>query len=449
MTARNTFTCSFLVILLLTAALPAFTQDGPPKFVRDAVRRVETLLDSEGDGAIAAFIDSAMAPAKDRTREDLIVHIRTVREALRGLRDDIAVEVDEEGVRLMLAGGGKEKQLRITLDVAAEAITGLTVLEGPEPIILTTDNLVETFDQFERAGGAGVVSIRFDGTLLLERAFGMADPDRGVPNRLNTVFGTGSRPIDYTVAAIQLLDQQGVISIEDPISDYFENVPADKRTMTVRHLMSGQSGLPDFFHTENDRDPDLAWIDRSTAVQRLLAAQLLFAPGTDRRHSHAAFGLLAALVELITDQSYYGFLREHFFDPAGMERTGEYGESRGLTLDDFAVGGGPQRVGLPNIPPNWGPTSWLIKGSGGMYSTLGDLQAFYRLIRSGSVLDDAHSSMFRRPMVGLDGSDRGFELFSASIPPDTEICLFLNAAGSRERARQLIRALERFAGPEQ
>jgi CubicO group peptidase (beta-lactamase class C family) len=212
--------------------------------------------------------------------------------------------------------------------------------------------------------------------------------------------------------------------------------------MTISHLLNAQSGLPDFFHTNEDWDPDLAWIDRETAVARLLSEELLFEPGTEHSHSHGAFGFLAALIEIVTEKTYFNFINENFFEPAGMVRSGEYGDKKYLAISDFAVGGGPQFIGLPNIPPNWGPTSWLIKGSGGMYSDLDDLLRFYGYIRSGRVLDEEHSKVFHQPTVNVDGSDRGFELFSAYGPPNNEIYLFLNETGDRDKMRQLFRALE-------
>jgi CubicO group peptidase (beta-lactamase class C family) len=216
--------------------------------------------------------------------------------------------------------------------------------------------------------------------------------------------------------------------------------------MTIRHLLDGRSGLPDFFHTADDWDPDLAWVDRATAERRLLAQELLFEPGTGQAHSHGAYGLLAAIVERASGQDYYAFLRENFLDPAGMQRTGEYGERRGLALDDFAVARGIQSVGLPNIPPNWGPTSWLIKGSGGMYSTLGDLLRFYAYVRSGQVLDETHATAFQQPTVDSDGSVRGYELFSAYNPDGGEAFVFFNAPGDSGTRRSLGRALEKLVG---
>lgn len=439
---------ALLLPFLLVGLCPlqtAAAQDGPPPYVRAAVDAVLTLLRSEGDAALDRFVADAMRLPPGTDRAALRQRLHTLRTTLPGPFEDVNVEAEPDGVRLVLVAAGAEHHLRLVL--GPEGIRDLHPVAAPKPLVLTRENLAAVFEQLEADGMAGVVSVRLGGERLLERAFGPANESLGLPNTLETVFGTGSRPIDYTVAAIYLLAQQGRLALDDSIDRYFDGVPADKQAITIQHLLTGRSGLPDFFDTPADWDPDLAWIDRATAERRLMAAELLFLPGTDRRHSHAAFGLLAALVERVSGEPYYTFLRTNFFDPAGMTRTGEYGETRGLALSDFAVGGGPQYVGLPNIPPNWGPTSWLVKGSGGMYSTLGDLQRFYAYVRSGAVLDEAHSVPFRGHSIQLDGSDRGFELFSVSTPSGNEVYLFVNRHVDRGTTARLIRALERLADP--
>ncbi len=435
------FTRALILGLFITALV--FRADAqPPDYVRNAVKAVEIMLTGDDNTAIETFMDKAMIPGTVADRVAFAERLRALRSAVHDLRDDISIEAEPDGVRMILSDGTVEKQIRIV--ISQKGISDIYLLPPEKPMILNRDNLAETFDTLEATGMAGVVYVRLNGKIILKRAFGMANKELEIPNTLNTVFGTGSRPIDYTVAAIMLLDQQGRIRLDDPVSKYFHDVPEDKQALTIRHLMTGQSGLPDFFHTKDDWDPDLAWVDRETAERRILSQELLFPPGSSRKHSHGAFVLLAALIEHVTGETYYGFIRSHFLDPAGMSRTGEYGESRELSLTDFAEGGGPQFVGLPNIPPNWGPTSWLIKGSGGMYSTLGDLLKFYNYLRSGKVLDEKHNELFRRSTVNVDGSDRGFELFSAYNPPDNEVYLFLNNRGDGRIVRQLFRALERI-----
>jgi len=437
-------------LFILTVFLPVLNaQDQPPEFVVDAIRSVERMLSSTDDAAIQTFIERSMVEKDEGDRNALIDRLMKIRNESRGFLDDVSVEPARNGVRMMISDGKEEKHLHIVLDFEAQAIADIVEVAPPERMHITVDNLSETIDQLEKEGMAGVIYVKINNEIIMKRALGFANEELGYRNTLTTIFGTGSRPIDYTVAAIYLLDQKGLIHLDDEIRKYFNDVPEDKRSMTIHHLLTGQSGLPDFFHTAEDWDPDLAWIDREAAVERLLSEELLFAPGTGRSHSHGAFGLLAALIEVVTNNTYYNFINENFFEPAGMDRTGEYGDTKGLAISDFAAGGGPQFIGLPNIPPNWGPTSWLVKGSGGMYSSLDDLLQFYSYIRSGKVLDEKHNNIFHQPSVNVDGSDRGFELFSAHYPPNTDVFLFLNETGNRDKMRQLFRALEHLVEPQE
>lgn len=306
---------------------------------------------------------------------------------------------------------------------------------------ITKENLSQTVDQLEKDGMSGLLYVKLGGEEVMIRPFGLANKTLELPITRETIFGTGSRPIDYTLAAMYYLVQEGEVELDHTLDQYFEDVPADKQSITLRYLMTGQSGLPDFFDEPQDWDPDLAWVDRKTAEDRILKLGLMFTPGEMEAHSHAAFELLAAVIERVSGLSYYDFIRLHFLDPANMTRTGEYGESRGLKITDFAEGYGPSSVGVPNIPPNWGPTSWLIKGSGGMYSTLDDLIRFYDLIRSGKVLEEPYRDEFSQPTVNLDGSDRGFELFSIYDPKGHEVYLFSNDIIDRDRFEALARGL--------
>ena len=405
-----------------------------------AAMATEKMLDQQGEASVKAFIATYMAAPADM--DEAVKELLSIREELKGLRDNIGLNHHPKGAVLILGAGDVEKQLLIEHNAQTGKITGLSISEGPERLKWTLENLEEEFRRLESEGFAGLVSVVMNGELKFQKGFGMANDSLELPNSPKTIFAIGSRPIDFTVAAIRLLEQEGKLRFNDPITAHFKNVPADKQKMTINHLLTGRSGLPDFFHTDADWDADLHYIDRNTAVNRLLNQKLLFEPGSSRSHSHGAFGLLAALVEIKSGMSYMDYLTKNFFEPAGMTKTGEYGKRKNFKIEDFAVGGGPQFIGLPNIPPNWGPTSWLVKGSGGMYSTLGDLQRFYKLVREGDVLNAKNSRHFKGASANVDGSVRGFELFSAYNPPGNEVYLFLNKPGDLEKRRQVFRTLE-------
>ncbi|MCL4216335.1 MAG: serine hydrolase [Candidatus Hydrogenedentes bacterium] len=341
-----------------------------------------------------------------------------------------------------------------TQDESPFAITSLAVenVTNSRPsYTLTADNLSETFKELEKDGFSGVVHVRKNGKVLLQEAYGMANVEFGYPVKCDTVFGIGSTPMDFTLMSIFLLEQRGRIDRDDALSKYFENVPEDKQNITIRQLISGESGLPDFFETEDDWDPDLAYIDRKTAEDRLFSQTLLFEPGSDSSHSHGAYGLLASIIERVSGKDYYSFLKENFFDPAGMTRTAMNGGSMGLNLSEFAVGQGPVFFGLPNIPPNWGKTSWLVMGSGGMCSTMEDMLKFFALVRSDSVLKPPYNERFNLSGSSLNGSMRGAYLSHAYEGAGNEAILMSNIDADSpregdldEKIRALVRALEVF-----
>lgn len=314
---------------------------------------------------------------------------------LEGLeRHTIAFEVEQE------------QPYKITKLSTFKKINGLN-------LSLTPENVAEKFEMLEKDHGfSGVVFLKLNGKVVMHQAYGLSNPMTKVHNNKDTIFGIGSRPIDFTTAAIHLLVQRGKLTLADNVGKLFDNA-GDKSSITIEQLLNGQSGLRDFHHTKLDKDPDLTWIDRNEAVQRIFAQPLLFNPGEGESHSHSASVLLAAIIEKVSSTSYFDFLNAEFFAPAKMLSTGEYGTSRGHEITKFAVGGGPASYGKVNVPPYWGKTSWLLKGSGGMYSTIDDLNKFYDYVRDSGKLKGKYATLFNGPNISMDGSDRGFELFSS------------------------------------
>ena len=170
------------------------------------------------------------------------------------------------------------------------------------------------------------------------------------------------------------------------------------KSITIRHLMTGRSGLPDFHDIPSDDNPDHTWIDRDEAVKRIFAQKLLFAPGEGPRHSHSAWGMLAAIIEVVSGQSYPQFTKERLFEPAGMKDTGFFGDQ--IPEDRIAVGYGFKKSSEPNSPPNWGKTSWLVMGSGGQVSTLSDMLRWETIMKSGEILSPESKKLY---LGGGDG----------------------------------------------
>ena len=438
----------YLTVILCLALLLAGPAAAAAAADRDAavighVQAFEKSGDAETGALLREFEKKRLAASwlAETTHEERLALLRGIQKAAAAAGGAM-VDEDNGEIRLELMGRSPFVVLFRVQDEPPYAITALRTEAGASPPEVSWDGVDELVSGMEEKGFSGVLYLAHDNETVLREAYGKSNRALGYDTELDTVFGIGSTPIDFTVAGVLLLAQQGKLSLDDSIDRFFDDVPANKRGLTIRHLISGQSGLPDFHDIESDWDPDLAWIDRDEAVHRILAQPLLFAPGKGNAHSHSAYGLVAAIIERVSGQRYFKYLSSRFFEPAGMQRTGMNGDARGLGLRDFAVGYGPSSVGVPNIPPNWGPTSWLVMGSGGMYSTLADMLRFYRFVQSGDVLDKEHAARLGGETVAVGGSDRGFYFFYASNGRGNTAMLLMNGEGRTPEVRGLSQALE-------
>lgn len=313
-----------------------------------------------------------------------------------------------------------------------------------EPAPLTWENLEARMEAETAAGFSGSLLVVRDDRIVLDRGYGLANREEGIAASPETVYGIGSTPIDFTRAALLLLAQEGKLALTDPITRWFGDVPADKRAITIDHLMKGRSGLPDFHDIPSDRDPDHSWIDRAEAIRRIWAQKLLFEPGKGYAHSHSAWGVLAVIVELASGETYPEFTRKRLFAPAGMRDTGFFGEP--IPRQQLAIGYGSDRDGEINAPPYWGPTSWLVMGSGGQVSTTRDMQRWIVALREGRILAPEWLERYWGPPgSAFSGGDMyGYEIMYTRGPRDYMILIGNVGAGEhfprwQPLARDLVR----------
>ncbi len=275
---------------------------------------------------------------------------------------------------------------------------------------LTWQTVPAALEQAEREGFSGSVLLVRDGEIVLNKGYAFADREKKIPNTPATIFALGSTPIDFTHVAILQLQGAGKLDLDDPITEYFDAFPDDKRTMTLEHLRSGASGLPDFPYLPGvDEDPDHSPLSRDEFIERARNATLLFEPGTDRVHSHFAWGVLAAVVEVASGQSYRDYITTHVLEPAGMTRTGFHGQR--FPGETVAIGYDSRTWGEINSPEHWGETSWLVMGSGGMVGTNEDLFRFNRAINDGTLLPPGVLRLYPSSAVYANGNMYGFETY--------------------------------------
>lgn len=253
----------------------------------------------------------------------------------------------------------------------------------------------------EAFGFSGQVLVRSGGEILLHRAYGVADAAERRPMTTATGLGVASMSKQFAGAAVLWLVERGRLSLEDSLSAWLPDVPADKRGITVRQLLAHRSGVRSRYR--QDFEPS----SRELMIRGILDTPLAFAPGTGWEYSFAGYNLIAAIVERATGTSYGDFLRTALFRSAGMRHT--------HLLDDVPDGADVSRSYLGwsdrGSPAEW-PTNLRNFGAGDVISTAGDLERWDRSVREGRIFLPATVETYLGPLGAVDeGTEYGFGLF--------------------------------------
>jgi len=150
--------------------------------------------------------------------------------------------------------------------------------------------------QLETLGFAGVVAVSLEGRPVLVEGYGLADREHGIAWTPATVSTIGSLTKQFTGATLLLLQEQDLLSVEDPLGKYFDAVPDDKQSITLHHLLTHSSGIVDL-DDAGDFDP----IGREEFVERILKQPLESLPGEHYQYSNAGYSLLGAVIESVCD----------------------------------------------------------------------------------------------------------------------------------------------------
>ncbi|AKH85115.1 beta-lactamase [Streptomyces sp. CNQ-509] len=235
---------------------------------------------------------------------------------------------------------------------------------------------------------------------------GPADPGTGARAGCGTVYDIASMTKQFTAAAIVKLQTEGKLRVTDPLSRHLDGVPADKRGITLHHLLTHTAGLPESLG--DDYDP----LSRAGLVSGALATPLHSPPGERYAYSNTGYSLLAAVVEEASGTGYEPYLAGHLFRPAGMTDTGYVlpDWDRDRIAVEYDRRGRPQGRPMDHPWAGDGPY-WNLRGNGGMLSTARDMLRWHRALLGDRVLPaKARKLLFTRyvPEGGGAGSFYGY-----------------------------------------
>ena len=189
----------------------------------------------------------------------------------------------------------------------------------------------------EKLNGVMLVAVR--DTVLLEYAYGELrltgdPPRRDVPesNRITetTLFDLASISKQFTAVSVLQLCAQGKINLDDTITLYFPDLPYSD--VTVRHLLTHTSGIPEYFKFKYTVYGGAAFVDNELLL-RVLENQKyakIFPTGTKFEYINTNYAILAALVAKVSGMPFEEYVHENIFKPAGMKNTRFFTEIVGI-----------------------------------------------------------------------------------------------------------------------
>jgi CubicO group peptidase (beta-lactamase class C family) len=257
---------------------------------------------------------------------------------------------------------------------------------------------------------SGAVLVAKNGEVLFSNAYGLADREKKIPNTLDTRFRIGSMNKMFTAVSVLQLVEAGKIKLTDPLGKYITDYPnQDIATkVTIHMLLTHTGGTGDIFGPEfTIHRKELRTLNDYVALYGKRGPE--FEPGSQWRYSNYGMVLLGVVIERVTGQSYYDYVQEHVYKPAGMTLSGSQpedqvvaGRSIGYMRSQGSLGWAPNTDTLP----------YRGTSAGGGYSTVGDLFRFASALLSHKLLNASSTELLITGKVDGGGGGRyayGFE----------------------------------------
>lgn len=291
---------------------------------------------------------------------------------------------------------------------------------------VTIDSLAKK-DQF-----SGVVLVARAGVPHFERAYGMADREAGRPNDLETAFNLGSINKFFTATAIRQLAAAGKLNVDSALARAWPDYPNQDvaRRVTIKEILEHRSGIQgNSFGAPPGKTRHEV---RSLAdyFELFKDQPLQFEPGSRQQYSNAGFIVLGLLVERLSGENYYDYVRRHIYEPAGMARTGWW------PVDSL-----PANTAFGYTGDSWPRTrnTAMLPGrgssAGGGYSTAHDLLRLLNALREGKIPAGPPSG------IGIAGGAPGLNaVMEGDIAGGFDVIVLANLdPPAAERVARLIR----------
>ncbi|MCJ8154798.1 beta-lactamase family protein [Chryseobacterium sp. SSA4.19] len=251
-------------------------------------------------------------------------------------------------------------------------------------LISKIDSLIKT-EFSDPNGPGGVFLVSKKGKIVYEKAFGKANIELDVNMAPDNVFQIGSMTKQFTAVAILILEAQGKLNINDPVSKYMPDYPAGN-SITIHHLLTHTSGIKDFTKMKSLSEIAQKEMSPEAMVNFFKNEPVDFRPGEKFDYNNSGYVVLGYLIERVSGEKYDDFIQKNIFEKAGMDHS--YYASDRKIIKNRAYGYHQKSDGYVNKTV----INFSVPfASGSLMSTVEDMVKWHNALNKNLILDAIHT----------------------------------------------------------
>jgi CubicO group peptidase (beta-lactamase class C family) len=285
------------------------------------------------------------------------------------------------------------------------------------PIINTGigPSITETIDAYLEANlfndEAGIsLLVRKDGEVVYKKSKGLANKLTGQLINSHTGFRLASISKPFVALAIMQLYEQKKIALEDSILIYQPELPLSWKPITIHHLLSHRSGIPDFLNDLHLAE-QFKNINNQDVVNYFVEHKKLeFIPGDQADYSNSGYMLLAEIIERISGKNFEDYMVNNLFVPNGMKNS--------YILDEKSVSRPNDALNYADKNTLWG-LNINTNGGDGQVASIDDMNIFIQELLKGSFVSTETLDLMREIYSKLEQGNYGYGWFKGARYEDS------------------------------
>ncbi|NHJ48432.1 MAG: serine hydrolase [Asgard group archaeon] len=226
-------------------------------------------------------------------------------------------------------------------------------------------------------GFSGTILVSKNDDIILQKGYGYADVNQKREMSSDTLLSVGSISKQFTATAIMKLIEKKLLTVNTTLDKLLDNVPDDKKTIYIYHLLTHTSGLPPMYKDDFDEIPKMEYL------KGVFNLELQSEPGKQFDYSNIGYSLLGIIIEKLTNKPYQDYMIEEIFYLAEMYKAGWFEDDRWSEHEvaNYYVDGEHTGSIL-----TWKGLCWPILGNGGVCTNVQEMFNWIQALKYNKII---------------------------------------------------------------